>query len=165
MWNYFKFGPEVQEEMPLKSISYLELWWPFCSAEWNHLCNFDRGFNEEQFCKIILNLDQWFRRSWLIDISYLELWWPFWIMEQNHLCNFTRGLYGEQLCEFIFNLGQWIRRCRLKDFLSGALAALLFGGAKLFMQFLKRASWETFMWSYMKFRPVVQKEMLFKENV
>ena len=27
MWNYFKIGPEVQEEMPFKSISYLELWW------------------------------------------------------------------------------------------------------------------------------------------
>ena len=24
----------------LKKISYLELWWPFSSAERNHLCNF-----------------------------------------------------------------------------------------------------------------------------
>ena len=30
----------------------------------------------------------------------------------------------------VFDLGQWFR-CRLKDFLSGALAALLFGGAIL----------------------------------
>ena len=28
----------------------------------NHLCNFGRGYREEQFCEIILNLDQWFRR-------------------------------------------------------------------------------------------------------
>ena len=36
----------------------------------------------------------------------------------------------------IMNLGQWVKkRCRLKDFLSGALAALLFGGAVPFMQF------------------------------
>ena len=35
----------------------------------------------------------------------------------------------------------------------------LLGGAKLFMQFWKRASWGTFMWSYMKFGSVVQKEM------
>ena len=30
--------------MPLKDISYLELWHSFCSAEWNHLCNFGRGY-------------------------------------------------------------------------------------------------------------------------
>ena len=37
--------------------------------------------------------------------------------------------------EFILNLGQWFRsRCCLKDFLSGALAALLFGGVEPFMQ-------------------------------
>ena len=29
----FEFGPVVQEEMPFKYISYLELWRPFCSAE------------------------------------------------------------------------------------------------------------------------------------
>ena len=51
--NYFEFGPVVQEEMPFKDISYLELWWPFCSAEQNHLCNFGRRFQEEQFCEII----------------------------------------------------------------------------------------------------------------
>ena len=38
-----------------KTIFYLELWWPFCSAEWNHLCNFGRGYLNEQFCEIILN--------------------------------------------------------------------------------------------------------------
>ena len=31
---YFKFRPVVQ--MSFKDISYLELWWPFCSAELNH---------------------------------------------------------------------------------------------------------------------------------
>ena len=29
------------------------------------LCNFGRRHYEEQFCEIILNLDQWFRRSCL----------------------------------------------------------------------------------------------------
>ena len=33
-----------------------------CSDEWNHLCNFGRRHREEQFCEIIMNLDQWFRR-------------------------------------------------------------------------------------------------------
>ena len=105
LWNYFEFGQKVQEEMPFKGISYLELWQLFCSAEHNHLCHFGRGYYEEQFSENILNLGQWFRR-----------------------------------------------RCGLKDFLSGALAALLFCRAEPFMQFWKRASWGTFMWRYMRFR-------------
>ena len=70
------------------------------------------------------------------DISYLELWQPFCSVEWNQLCNFGRGCYEEQFCEIILNLGQrFRRRCRLKDFLSGALAALLFGGVEPFVQF------------------------------
>ena len=42
--------------MPFKGISYLELWKPFCLAERNYLCKFGRGYYEEQFCEIILNL-------------------------------------------------------------------------------------------------------------
>ena len=76
----------VQEEISSKDISYLELWQPLCSVEWNHLCNFGREYHEEQICEIILNLDLWFKR------------------------------------------------CCLKDFLSGALAALMFGGAEPLMQ-------------------------------
>ena len=53
----FEFGPVVQE-MLFKDISYLELWWPFCSAEQNHFCYFSRGHHEEQFCNIFLNLDK-----------------------------------------------------------------------------------------------------------
>ena len=48
--------------MSFKNISYLELWQPFNSAEQNHLCNFKKGYHEEQFCEIILNLDKLFRR-------------------------------------------------------------------------------------------------------
>ena len=47
--------------MLFKGISYLELWQPFCSAERNHLCNFGRGYYEEQFCEIILNFGLCFR--------------------------------------------------------------------------------------------------------
>ena len=64
----FEFGPVVQEEMPFKVISYLELWWTFCSAECNHLCSFDRRHHEEQFCEIYFNLDQWFKRRCLLKI-------------------------------------------------------------------------------------------------
>ena len=50
------------------------------------------------------------------------------------MCNFGRGYPEEQFCELILNLNLWFRRrCRLKDFLSGALAALVFSGAKSFM--------------------------------
>ena len=31
-------------------ISYLELWWPFCSVERYHLWNFEKGHYEVQFC-------------------------------------------------------------------------------------------------------------------
>ena len=42
----------------------------------------------------------------------------------------------EQFCEIILILDQWFRRiCHLKYFLSGALAALVFVEAELFMQF------------------------------
>ena len=61
--DYFEYGPVVQEEMSFKGISYLDLLQPFCLAERNHLCNCGRGYLEEQFCEIILNLGQWFRRS------------------------------------------------------------------------------------------------------
>ena len=96
-----EFGSVVQKQMSFKDISYLELWRSFCSAECNHLCNFGRciRYYEKQFCEIISNLGQWFRR-----------------------------------------------RCRLNDFLSGALAAPLFGGVEPFMQFIKkRASWVSFV--------------------
>ena len=58
--------------MSFKESSYLELWRNFCSSERNHLCNFGRGYQEEQFCEFILNLDEWFKRCHL-KISYLEL--------------------------------------------------------------------------------------------
>ena len=59
--NYVKSITSGSRGMPFKGIYYLELWQPFCSAECNHLCNFGRGYYEEQFCEIILNLGQWFR--------------------------------------------------------------------------------------------------------
>ena len=36
--------------------------------EQNHLCKFGRRHQEEQFCKIILNFDQWFRRRCCLKI-------------------------------------------------------------------------------------------------
>ena len=48
--------------MSFKDISYLEHWWPLCSAERNHLCNIGQGHYQEHFCEVVLNLDQWFSR-------------------------------------------------------------------------------------------------------
>ena len=59
----FLFGSVVQEEMPFKDISYLELCQPLISLDRYHLCNFGRMHHEEQFCEIIVNLDRWFRRK------------------------------------------------------------------------------------------------------
>ena len=60
--------------MPFKGISYLVIWQLFCLAECNHLCNFGRGYYEEQFNEIILNLGQWFRsRCSLMNFLYQAL--------------------------------------------------------------------------------------------
>ena len=62
--------------------------------------------------------------------SHIPLCWKSHVAA--HLCKFGKGHYEEQFCEIILNLGQW---CPFYDFLSGALAALLFSVAKPFMQF------------------------------
>ena len=69
-------------------------------------------------------------------ISSLELWQPFCSAERNYLCNISRGYFEERFCEIILNWGKWFRRSsRLKDFLSGALATLLFSGAEPLINF------------------------------
>ena len=79
--------------MPFKGISYLDLWLPFCSAERNHLCNFGRGYQEERFCKIILNLDLWFRRRYNSNIFLI--WYsggPF-VQQSRTICaNLVEGI-------------------------------------------------------------------------
>ena len=86
--------------MPFKGISYLELR-QRCSAERNHLCNFCRGYNEEQFREIILNLRQWFRKKCrlkdLLSRSLAALLFD----GANHLCNFERGHQWKHSCEVI----------------------------------------------------------------
>ena len=67
---------------------YLELLQPFCSAEQNHLCCIGRGYPEERFCEIILNLGQWLRRcplkisSELSQTSCLAEWNHYAILKQ-----------------------------------------------------------------------------------
>ena len=95
------------------------------------------------------------------DNSYLELWRPFCSVEQKLLCHFGKGHYEEQFSEIVLNLDQWFRMiCRLKYFLSGALAALVFSGAEPLCNFERGHHGE-----HTKFGPVVQEEMSLKEKV
>ena len=50
-----KFGPVVQK-MSIKDISYLQVWQPLCSVDWNHLYNFRRRHHEEQSSEINFEL-------------------------------------------------------------------------------------------------------------
>ena len=84
-----------------KGISYLELWQPFCSVEHYHFCKFGKGYYEDQFCEIILNLGQLFRRGCGLKDFYLDLWRSSCSVELNHLCNFERGHHGEHSCKVI----------------------------------------------------------------
>ena len=52
--------------MLFRDMSYLELWQPLCSVEWNHLCNFSTVHHEEQVYEIILNSDKWTRKKCLL---------------------------------------------------------------------------------------------------
>ena len=79
------------------------------------------------------------------DISYLELWRSLCSVELNHLCNISVRYHEEQFPEIILNLGQLFKRCPLKEFLSRALAALMFHGMKLFLQFWHRVLLGTFI--------------------
>ena len=129
-------GPFIQWSY-MNSISF--------EYSWNIYFEFGSVVKEEMFFK---------------GISYQELCWPVCSAEQNDLCNFGRWHYEEQFYELISNLGLWFsRRCRLIYFLSGGLVALIFSGAEPFMQKWKMASWGTFMWSYIKFGPVVQEDI------
>ena len=64
-------------------------------AKWKHLCNFGRSHHEEQFCEIILNLNQCFRCRFK-DNPYLELWRSFCSAVQNNWYKFGEGHYEEQ---------------------------------------------------------------------
>ena len=94
--------------MSYKDISYLELWWPFCSAGQNYLCNFDVGYQEEQFCGIFINLNQLFRRC------HLKVFFLIWSSGSPPV-----QWSGTILCNF------------------RALAALLFSGVEPFCAILK----------------------------
>ena len=111
MRSYLEYGSVIQEEILFKDISYLELWQPYCSTECNHLCNFGRGYHEEQFCEIILNLDKSFRRRCFKDLLSRALAVLVFSGAEPFM-QFCIGHYWSHSCEIILNLDQWFRgRC------------------------------------------------------
>ena len=51
---HLEFGPVVQEKMPFKDISYLELWRPFCSAERDICAMLVKGIKRNNSVKLFL---------------------------------------------------------------------------------------------------------------
>ena len=96
--------------MSFKIIYYLELWWPFRSAEQNHLCNFGRGQYEEQFCEFISNLGQWFSKRCGLKDFFSGVLAALLVSGAEPSFNFERGYHREHTCEVISNLDQWFRR-------------------------------------------------------
>ena len=86
----------VQEEKSFKGISCLERWRPFCSAELNLLCNFDRRHHEEQFCVIILNLDRWVRKRCHLKLFLIWRFGGPFYSGVEPFCNFGRGIMQEE---------------------------------------------------------------------
>ena len=79
LWNYLKFEPVVQEEMPFKSISYLELWQPFCSGKRNHLCNFGKRISWGTILWNYFELEsvvQEMSFNWLTKTDHTSSPWP-----------------------------------------------------------------------------------------
>ena len=108
--------------MSFKDISYLELWWPLCSAEQKHLCNFGRMHHEEQCCEIILNLDQWFRRKCSLNIFLnRSSGSPFVQWSGTIFVKLVEGIRRNNSVKLFLNVDQWLwGKCCL---LSRALAA------------------------------------------
>ena len=76
-------------------------------AERSRLGNYDERHCEENFCEIILNLDQWFRRTCCLKYFLSRaLAVMLYRAERNHLGNFGRGPIEEHSCEIILKLAQ-----------------------------------------------------------
>ena len=184
-WRFMQFKKDIQMIVPsdfyLDCIKFSTFWWFKCfsqkfnrplshTSEWQKNPWADGDFfypiklfilNEYTIhCTISMEWFVWYFKGLPVkisikgpvvqeemtfkEISNLEIWMP--------ICAILVSgvLWGKILWNY-FEFGP--------DFLSRALAALLFGGVEPFVQFSKREPWGTFMWSYLKFRPVVQEEM------
>ena len=119
MLNYFEFGPVGSGG----DIVYRHFLSRALAAP---LFNGVESF--VQFCEIILNLEQWFRKKchymYFLSGALIS---PC-VQRSITICaSLVEGIMRNNSVNFFLNLGLLFRRrCRLKDYLSGALAALLF---------------------------------------
>ena len=80
------------------------------------MCNFGRGHHEDQFCEIVLNLDQWIRRSchlktFLIYSSGCPFIWP----SGTFCVILVEAIMGNNSVKL--KLDRWFRRFSLNLFL------------------------------------------------
>ena len=104
--------------------------------EWNHLCNNGRRHNEQQFCDIILILDQWYSRRCCLNIFLiLSSGGPF-VQQSRTICAvLLKGIMRNNSVKFFrFRTSGSGGNVIKRHFLSRALVAPLFGGAKPFVK-------------------------------
>ena len=150
MWNNFEIGPMVQEKMSFKDISYLELWWL-------RLLSILRGgsvvvdflfivtpivgvCNCSMFCCTLLYVHSSIAiilmgKRELVALLYLSSWCL--VMVEQLFFVVPRGCLRFVIVVFPDHTDLLFFKTRghLKIFLSVDLAALLFRGAKPFVQF------------------------------
>ena len=71
------------------------------------MCNFGRGYKEEQFCGIILNLYQWFKRRCLLKIFSSGALAAHLFSRAEPFVQFDRGHYeelGPVVLEMLFKI-------------------------------------------------------------
>ena len=76
----------------------------------NHLCNFGRRHYEEQFCEILLNLNQWFKRRCRLEYFLSGALAALSFSGVETSVQFSRIHCEEQFFEIILNLNQWFRK-------------------------------------------------------
>ena len=80
--------------MLIRDSSYLELWWPSCSADRSNLKIMAESFMRNTPVKLF-EFGSVVKEMLFRDISYLELWWPSCSADPSHLVNFGRGFMRE----------------------------------------------------------------------
>ena len=93
----------------------------------------------EQFCEIILNLDQWFRSRCLLKMFLI--WSSEGPFVQRSGTIFVGGIKRNKFFEINLNFGPVVQEeiCLKIFFIYRALPTPFFGRAKSFVQFWKRA--------------------------
>ena len=146
-------------------MTHLELWRPCCSVKRNHLFNFERGHHEEQSCEDIRNLDQWFRSRCCLKIFLI---WssggPF-VQQSGTICAIIVEGIMKNIHVKSINLDQWFRSSIVWKISYLEVWRPSCSVERNHLCNFERTSLGTFMWSYMKFWPMVQEEMSFKEKV